>query len=403
MDYLKRLFSWNGEAGRKEMLGFTVFCYLMPAGISICGIVFFSLLGLFGIHAELPKAVMVLFFLLGAACYICAAARRLRHIGLAPYWSFLTLLAVVPFVNLIVIAGQAALLFIPPLKNPNSQPRPLSYMGRNIMISILTLVVPALLLMVLAIIAKQSPRSLAHLPAVQERIKQEAVKQEKKKKKSTETSLPVLQKLWADKPQTGQSAHRLPPAAAVQQPEPKVPSLPAPNTVSLTEQVAWNPLPRACGKDCFQFISKDGQWMLNLTKDNKFFVQNLQGQQGVLETILHSINGNDQWLIRRNGGKITQILYRQDKGIVFFHKIKPNSYQREAELLNPMPTAQQAELSLMILPDGRYRLFRFYPEKNPPFVYYPFNTFSQPWNGFSASKWFIAAAFKQDAMPSAVK
>ena len=39
MDYLKRLFSWNGEAGRKEMLGFTVFSCLMPAGISSCCII----------------------------------------------------------------------------------------------------------------------------------------------------------------------------------------------------------------------------------------------------------------------------------------------------------------------------------------------------------------------------
>lgn len=403
MDYLKRLFSWNGEAGRKEMLGFTVFSCLMPAGISICCIIFFSLLGLFGIKAELPNAVMALFFLLGAACYICAAARRLRHIGWAPYWAFLTLLTVLPAVRLIVVAGQVALLFIPPLKNPSPRPNPLSYMGRNIAVSVLTLAIPALLVMGLAMIAKKSPRSLANFPAVKEAINQKSAKQ-KQTKEQSDTLPPVMQKLWARKQQAGQqSAHMLQANDTAQQAGQKAPSLPAPNAVSLTEQIAWNPVPRSCGQDCFQFISRNGQWTLNLTKDDKTFVQNLQGQQGLLETILYSTDGNGQWLIRRNGGKITQMLYRRDKGNVFFYKINPDSYQREAELINPMPTARQAELSFIIFPDGRYQLFRFYPDRNPPFIYYPLNTFSGPWNGFSVSRRFIDKAFKQDAIAPTIK
>ena len=181
MNYLKRMFSWKGEAGRLEFLGFQ----LLP----------FGLVGLFGIlpigisswfEWNLPLLPKVSGFIIGVwivVISVLAMARRLRHLGWPVWLAFLWL---VPGINFFAFVFTLVLIFAPSRTGKEAQQPP--YFWPNFTISLVGILLPLFLIFGLVFMAKKNPSLLIKLMP---QAKVEAYKQEKAQKAAAKNENPV--------------------------------------------------------------------------------------------------------------------------------------------------------------------------------------------------------------------
>ena len=181
MNYLKRMFSWKGEAGRLEFLGFQ----LLP----------FGLVGLFGILPieisvwfgwDLPLLPKISGLLVGVwivVISIFAMARRLRHLGWPVWISFLWL---VPGINFFVCLLALVLIFVPSRPGKEAQRPP--YFWPNFTISLIGILLPLFLIFGMVFLAKKNPSLFIKLRP-QNQI--EDLKQEQKQKNADKNENPL--------------------------------------------------------------------------------------------------------------------------------------------------------------------------------------------------------------------
>ena len=157
-DYIKRLFSWKGEASRKEMIGFLLLHLLFPVTLSF---IYILLLAVFGICVQKNYMdrntlgtcvqICVLFYIPLFITFCLSAARRLRHIGCSPYLTFCNLFLLVLYIFFptsgIFLGGFFLILLctVPPLFNMAPQPQVPTYLLINILITVVPIVVVLLL------------------------------------------------------------------------------------------------------------------------------------------------------------------------------------------------------------------------------------------------------------------
>lgn len=133
-NYLQRMFSWKGYAGRAEYLGVTMLW------IGILGIGWiFMLLGFFwevGVaHQILLGFLFIIGFLFMLYLQICVLARRFRHLGWPAWLAFLIFLNWVPVLNIVTTLLFILLFFIPSKKHEADEP---NYCAFNCAFSILS-------------------------------------------------------------------------------------------------------------------------------------------------------------------------------------------------------------------------------------------------------------------------
>ncbi|MBR3604367.1 MAG: DUF805 domain-containing protein [Elusimicrobiaceae bacterium] len=169
--YINRVFSWNGEAGRKEMIGMSCICLLGPIGLAIALTVLNKVLTfLFEIpsFSSIINVLVFFLFILGVIGFLFVSARRLRNIGWPSFLAFVFLIAsFIPFLGQILIL---LLWVLPAGKNKNPQPYSPTYFSVNIISSLSILLFPVVLLFLLTALAKYFPEKASQFPAVKKEL-----------------------------------------------------------------------------------------------------------------------------------------------------------------------------------------------------------------------------------------
>ena len=153
MNYIKRCFSWNGIAGRKEFIGY----YVLPFGLfSLSVILPACIAAWFAIpHSVVGKLWGLFVVLLTVVISVCAWARRLRHLEW-PLW--LVVLLLVPGMNLLVYVFAIVLGIVNPrISKPADQP---SYLLPNLLIGIGGFLLPIFLVAGMVFLAIHYPSQL---------------------------------------------------------------------------------------------------------------------------------------------------------------------------------------------------------------------------------------------------
>ena len=156
MNYIKRCFSWNGIAGRKEFIGY----YVLPFGLfSFSAILPICIASWFGIPLGMGFKLWALFVvLLTVVISVCAWARRLRHLDW-PLW--LIILLLIPGTNLVVYVLAIVLGIVNP-RTPKPADRP-SYLLLNLLIGIGGLLLPIFLVAGMVFLAIYYPSQLEQI------------------------------------------------------------------------------------------------------------------------------------------------------------------------------------------------------------------------------------------------
>ena len=164
MDYIKRMFSWNGYAGRKEYAGF----FLLTLGIlSLTIIVPILISGLFKLEiGNGYKTTAVIFSIISVVISFFASARRIRHIGFSPWLAVpVAVLSLLPSLSMIGFLLMALLCFVPSLKNPKLPADDKHFFSTNIAVFIAGFVAPIVFMLGLSYLVRTNPKALTVFPA----------------------------------------------------------------------------------------------------------------------------------------------------------------------------------------------------------------------------------------------
>ncbi len=163
MNYIKRCFSWKGIAGRKEFIGY----YVLPHGLlSLGGMLPICIAAWFATSLGRGFEWWLIFLaLLMAIIFVCAVARRLRHLDW-PLW--LIILLLIPGMNLVVDVFTIVLGIVNP-RTPKPADQP-SYLLPNLLIGIGGLLLPLCLVGSIVFLAICYPAQLERILPEKQKI-----------------------------------------------------------------------------------------------------------------------------------------------------------------------------------------------------------------------------------------
>lgn len=428
MNYFKRMFSWKGEAGRLEFLGWQ----LLPCG----------LIGLFGIFpivlntwfawniSYLPKLCGVFLLLLCLPLSICSVARRLRNVGW-PVW--LAFLFLIPVLNSLGILLILVLVLMPAATGKEAQ-QP-TYFFPNCCVGIGGFLLPLILIFGMVILAKQNPQMFIKI-LPQKHV--EEINAEMEKEKQTNQILPNEDKLSPtpqiavpDTAAADSSALPTSPSQIRYTKNPYLmtsparaerpnmvqgersflfPEIPAPNTSVLAEHLKWDLTPQACDTQCGALYSLNSMACKQLTAVSKkarlcmIHILNKTGNRQVhqvvidkygmpLEDTLFEYN-RPVALARYQKGELMELFTKWSlDDIKFFRIIKP--IPTDWTDVNGKPSPYYTDITIQIYPDqNKWVSFYQYDEQIDgaagSVVQTPNeHTFTTPFNGFDPSTQFV--------------
>lgn len=355
--YFQRILSLAGQAGRKEMLG--AVCLACAAGLAGTA-AYWALLyaaGAFSLPklTALASATLTVCLFLGKVCLLFCAARRLRHIGLNPWWSALLIAA-----NFIPYGWAAAaviillLLVLPALNNEHPEPAAPSYL------------LPDALILLFAILLLSGSWWMLDT--------------QKRKTPDAFRAMPVLENQLNAVAQTLQDYTGL--------------AVYAPQTASLADPVVWQEEASYCGQNCWQYRAQEGGQTLRVQKvlpsilrrarrsSSGFrrlwtFRQQFFDEGNTLrEVVFFDESGNSQ-LIRRyhpDGTYREWIFFSEDGRIKHFQAVanvpastivtmkEYGSSPEEFVLSQPLggrePERTYVQRAMLIRPDGSFQRFQ---------------------------------------------
>lgn len=170
MNYLQRMFSWNGQAGRLEFFG----CQLL--GIGVIGLFYIlpvELLIALDVKSKyITGCLAILVVLLVLVLNFLSSVRRLRHLNW-PVW--LAFLFFIPGLNILSPVFVLCLLLIPgaDLQEPDTP----SYFCFNLWMTIISMLIPLILLFGGIFLAKYYPQTLRYMPAVRNAMEEQKLQQ----------------------------------------------------------------------------------------------------------------------------------------------------------------------------------------------------------------------------------
>lgn len=355
--HFQRILSLTGQAGRKEMLGAVCLaCAAGFAGTAVCWTLLYAA-GAFNLPklTALASASLTICLFLGKVCLLFCAARRLRHIGLNPWWSALLIAAnFIPYGWIAAAAAILLLLVLPVLNNEHPAPAVPSYLLPNALILLFAILLAGGSWWMLNAQKRKAPDTFRAMPVLG-------------------TQLNTVSRVLQD--YAGLAVY-------------------APQTTSFAEQIVWRPEAAYCGKNCWQYQAQEGGQTLRMQKvppallrrarraDPKFrklwtFRQQLFDEKNTLrEVVFFDELGNSQ-LIRRyhsDGTYWEWIFFSEDGKIKYFEavsdipassSVKIKEYEASPEefvfsqpLGEKEPEPTYVQRSMLIRPDGSFQRFQ---------------------------------------------
>ncbi len=385
--YLKRMFSWNGYAGRREFLGF----YLLPLGMFSLGVVLPAFVLAW---QDVPMgAGWIWWIILVSVCIslmlVCAWARRLRHLEW-PIW--IAFFPLVPFVNVLVYLGGLVLLLT--RSDGKVREEKPTYLFVNLLVTGVGLLVPVgLLCSMLWLLQSKPDLFIKMLP---KRQVQTVVQQP-----LAGPSVPVAREPLLPAADTSQGLSAQTPALARTKPLPM--QLPAPKATVLADKIEWKQPALACDAMCqavfegshlcLQYMSPDEQARLcvhlwNNPGQREQFYQVLVNPQGqISEYLVFDETKRPVRLGHFRNGNLKELLeYRSETAVYFFHLAKDGF---EPDFTNPshLPGAEFADVSMVLLSPQSWAPLDV--DETGTLTQGNERTLTTPWAGLTASTRFL--------------
>ncbi len=385
INYIKRMFSWGGYAGRREFLGF----YVLPFGLFplfvILPLLLFTWLD-WSVGVGFKLWVVVVMLLIGVLS-ICAAARRLRHLG----WPVgLTFLQLIPALNALVYVAEFILILMPSQKDVREETP--AYLWCNLCIGIGGFLLPILLVAGMVLFATQAPSSFIKLlPQKQREATQSSLAA---KTVSVPREIP---------PEIMVPVEKAPVQLARTKPLPM--TLPAPKWTVIADRVQWQGTV-SCDETCTQTLPQAAQCREYVSADQLarlcVFLVNKPNQPFEYHQVLIApsrhiseyITFNYQFVPELLGhfkdGQLKELFYNFSENKVFFFYLTREGFVPDFSNRNHLPTQEHANISIALLSPDTWAPADFqangsYSEGNP-------RKLSTPWTGFKVSDRWVRFA-----------
>ena len=339
MNYIKRMFSWNGLANRCEFLGFWLISWV------IGGVLFFLFLFITDLQ-QIERTVsqeFVAVCVLGIpmlAIQVCAAARRLRHIGWPTWLAFLFVASgSAPMVGILVPLLELALALIPAIPDkPADKP---SYFKQNLLVFITVLclaICPYLLLQAKHILARRAktgtstPRAAIHTSS------------------KIPAEIMVPKNLEEPKP--------------LARTKPMPMQLPAPKVHVVANRVEWQRPAQDCDSVCQQIFPENDRCKQYLSPDEKahlcihlwhkpgfpfeYHQILVDPQHQITEYIVFNNAKLPLWLGHFKNNQLTELFYGSSVTETYFFHLTKEGFVPDFTSSNHFPTAQHANVSIVL-------------------------------------------------------
>ena len=349
LNYLMRMFSWEGRAGRKEFFGF----WLMPLGASMLLFLMYQVFG----SAPSPDEesfheifIIAAFAWITAIIHTLAGMRRLRHIGW-PTWLATLFLApgFVQRIGFLIIILELLLVFMPPLSSKKADEP--SYLKPNLIIGLSGFV----------IIAVIYGSALGYRQIKYQQRKAQR-KQEYQDLKNiyyphgihTPTEIPA--DIIVPKELDG--------GTPVARTKPMPMTIPAPKLTVLAERVSWQN-PTRCdaicqqaavdSTTCKQHLSSDGQARLCIyTRLDRYHGKEyhqllVNPQHLATEHIVFNDIKRPIFLGHFRDNKLKELFYGSSPDETYFFHLAKEGFVPYFTVSNHLPTLQYADISILLL------------------------------------------------------
>lgn len=406
-NYFTHLLSWKGQSSRLELLGIFILCFVGLPSLSVtCLLLVHLILGLL-LDAQVGKLFTSLLGILSVICilYLSSAAvvRRLRHIGISPYWAFgLLILLFIP-IKLIGVLVGLFLVLCPPFRNPVPAPYMPTYFVRHLVSSVLMFLIPMLIIMGLAVSTRKYQSVVGKFIPQKKlaEIRQERETQQEQTdqlhQKALENLIPPGTNASDVVPYEGQEKPAV--SVNISQPPlsdrgvPVVWSWPVPDTIPAAEQIDWDTqhiLPCTSIAKCkfIQSKSKDAWLQVRYQPETKVWTQKLvQSGVGTKEEILFSSNRMPVAFYRYKNKKRVQVFKIMPNATTWFRDISLDSH--------PAFGNSTGEMWFQVNKDGSFVPIRFLDTTNPNTnrEVWPEDHFNTPWPGIHPSTQFLDLIF----------
>lgn len=385
MQYLKRMFSWQGNASRKEFIGFYL-SYFSIAGLLIWLAFFAVLLHVSSDHSGI-KMLTLTIAASSTAVFCLAVARRMRACAISPWWALLFFpLSYIPRIGKFISVLMFLWLLITPTGKDKTEDSP-TFLSANIVFFSLSCILPFILLFTTVTILK--PKKGAELPKTQTQAESPA-------------PLPVVNSIEKYLPPTEKGTKPSPAATKT-----AAANLPAPEVSVLAQTKQWVTLPQACSSvcrennpapaNCREMLTADKQWKLCLQRSagrNPTFSQTLVNRQGrTIEKITFSSDKQPLWMVHFYKSEPKEIFINLANSVFFYIIDSPSFELDESTLLYKHPPYMDTKVSLQIHPDGQWNLVRYNKDGSSVKYHNTKQPFSTPWKGFQPSFQYLQKAF----------
>ncbi len=386
IDYVMRMFSWKGCAGRKEFFGF----WIMPLGIFFAVIFLYNFWGFItGKEVEPFREIFLVgaLVLLTGSIHLFAAIRRLRHVGYPTWWASVFLAPGISWwAGFFTLVLEIILLFVPALSDKKEDSP--SYLKTNLILGLGGFLIVGLIFGS-GVIYRQ-----VKIQQIKSQQKQEVELLRKHYSNGINTSTQIPADIMVPKePQT----------ASLARTKPMPMQLPAPKLNVIAQRVAWKKT-SACdsvcqqvfsnSSACTQYLSADGQARLCIhtrydTHYGKAYHQLLVNPQGlVTEHIVFNDVKRPILLGHLRENKLKELFYGFSADETYFFHLAKDGFVPDFTNINHLPTAQYADISIS-LTDRQTWVPVDFDEQGRSSRSTSERELTTPWSGLNVSSQFL--------------